>query len=108
MRAHRAAWELSVGTIPDGLQVLHVCDNRKCVRPDHLFLGTNQDNMADKVAKRRQATNGRKLTWEAVEEIRAAPLSGASRQAFADKFGVHPRTIESAAKGRYWARTWAT
>lgn len=52
-RAHRVAWILVFGSIPLGLHVLHKCDNRKCVNPNHLFLGTNQDNIIDRVSKNR-------------------------------------------------------
>lgn len=55
-RAHRISWRLVNGDIPAGLFVCHHCDNRKCIRPDHLFLGTNDDNRADMVRKGRQST----------------------------------------------------
>lgn len=52
-RAHRHSWSLHYGDIPHGLWVLHDCDNPKCVRPDHLFLGTNLDNVKDRERKGR-------------------------------------------------------
>jgi HNH endonuclease len=54
-RAHRVSWVIHNGSIPLGIHVLHRCDNPPCCNPDHLWLGTNADNMADKVRKNRQA-----------------------------------------------------
>lgn len=74
--AHRLTWIDKHGYIPDKLCVLHKCDVPSCRNIDHLFLGTNKDNVDDKVAKRRHArgeTNGRsKLTWNDVHEIRSS------------------------------------
>ncbi|MCX5786077.1 MAG: HNH endonuclease [Elusimicrobia bacterium] len=62
--AHRVAWEFEKGPVPEGLCVLHHCDNPPCVRPDHLWIGTNLDNIKDRDAKNRQAkgaSNGSRL-----------------------------------------------
>ena len=68
--AHRVSYELLVGAIPEGTSVLHSCDNRYCINPDHLFLGTQLDNVHDMMAKGRANFNTMKLTETQIEEIR--------------------------------------
>lgn len=99
--AHRYAYQLLVGPIADGLAVLHHCDTPPCVRPDHLFLGTQTDNMRDAVSKGRQAHNGRtgrsRLTVGQVREIKEAlavtPRPPHLAAALAERYGVKSRTI---------------
>lgn len=100
---HRLSWEIHNGPIVGDLCVLHRCDNPSCVRPEHLFLGTNQDNNADKVAKGRQR-GPEKLTAEQVAEIRAMRAAGWLGKDIAEHFGVVPSTIVHIAKGRTWNR----
>jgi hypothetical protein len=100
--AHRAAWEMVNGSIGD-LYVLHRCDNRKCVNPEHLFLGTFDENMADMVRKDRQALGTRnghaKLTDDQVRGIRAAT---GRQKAIAAEFGVTQSLISMIRSGRIW------
>lgn len=104
--AHRASYELFCGPIPDGLHVCHNCDNKACVNPEHLFLGTNADNMADKVAKGRQqklrgTESGRaKLAEADVIAIRAA--KGVTQRTLAAQYLVSQRLICAIRSGKLW------
>ena len=112
--AHRAAWILTYGPIPPGLEVCHRCDNPPCCRPDHLFLGTRSENMRDAAGKGRLSParfgsknggerNGRaQLTRAKVEEIRARFGRETARE-LATAYGVSRYTIYAAVQGRSWA-----
>lgn len=99
--AHRVSWELHHGTIPGNLHVLHRCDNRSCVNPDHLFLGTHDDNMRDKVTKGRGAAS---LTAEQVVEIRQRYRAGdVTQRELARTFNVDPSNISYIVSGKSWS-----
>lgn len=95
--AHRLSWEIHNGPIPDGLFVCHHCDNPPCVRPDHLFLGTNADNMADLASKNlsRRGT----LAPDVVRAIRAA--QGPIR-AIGQRFGVPFSNVSRIRRGELY------
>lgn len=102
-RAHKVAWELFVGPIAPGLSVCHRCDNKACVNPRHLFLGTQFDNMRDCAIKGHLRA---KLTPAQVVEIRGL-LSTTRRGEIAARYGVSQSAIYLIAKRENWARVGA-
>jgi hypothetical protein len=114
--AHRTAWLLTHGEIPAGMDVCHTCDVRNCCNPDHLFLGTAKDNMADCKAKRRHTYGEKnrhaKLTEAQVQEIRATyrkdgphKQSPSNTKELAAKYGVSRLAINSIIAGRTWTNS---
>jgi HNH endonuclease len=106
--ASRLSWEIHFGPIPDGMDVLHHCDTPPCVRPDHLFLGTDVDNRRDQVAKGRHAKrlprgadgNNAKLTTEQVQHMRAIRAeTGRCYASIAAEFGVSDGAAAQAIQG---------
>lgn len=117
--AHRTSWLLRYGEIPKGLWVLHKCDNRACVNPDHLFLGTNLDNIMDRNMKGRTSSGprhsavmrpakgesnaGAKLTQQEVLEIRGlCAQRRLSHETIGAMYGVRKVTVYRISSRRYW------
>lgn len=104
--AHRVMWTLRRGAIGSGLSVCHTCDNPRCVRPEHLWLGTTAENSADMVRKGRSTAGGKtrraKLNQDKVREIRGLSAAGHTQRALARKFGVAQTTINKLLLGTTW------
>ncbi len=104
--AHRAMWEFKRGPIPPGMKVCHHCDNPPCCNVDHLFLGTDADNMADMVAKGRSAKgpskSNTKLTAASVIAIRQRLADGETHRVIAAAFGISPMHVSGIKCGRSW------
>lgn len=105
-RAHRAAFHFNVGPVPDGMHVLHRCDNMACVNPAHLFLGTNADNVADKMAKgRHRAANGERQGHAKLTDEQARNILHDQRmqRVIAHEYGVSKATICMLKQRKTWA-----
>ena len=109
-RAHRIAYDFAHSSIPDGMQVLHHCDNPGCCRISHLFLGTNQDNVDDRERKGRGSKDrgeenaNAKLTEKEVRQIKKEYARGNVTQVkLAEQYGVSRTTISMIIVGTNWA-----
>ena len=107
-RAHRVSWELNYGEIPQGLFVCHRCDNPSCVNPEHLFLGTNSENIKDSFAKGRSnqqgTNNGSSVLTEAqVREIRTRyENESISQRNLARQYGITQASVSSIITRHNW------
>lgn len=119
--AHRVSWMVFRGPIPDGLQVLHKCDTRCCINPNHLFVGTQDDNIKDAVSKGRMASGDRnasrtkpeclkrgsehglaKLNEAKILEIRGLFTEGIGNYRISKRYGVCKKTIQQIRRRNTW------
>lgn len=110
LRAHRLSWAIFRGPIPEGMLVCHKCDNPPCCNPDHLFLGTQSDNMRDMVRKGRNSgvrakgeNNGAsKLTEAQISEMRSLYNTCWTQAEIARRFGVGTGTVSNVVNRKVW------
>lgn len=107
-QAHRASWKVFIGEIPDGMQINHRCHNRSCINPDHLYVGTQKQNMADMYNSGRDnhpigsKCGNSKLDEDSVSLIKIMINSGIKNQEIADTFKVSRACIQFIRIGRTW------
>lgn len=108
-RVHRLSYEHFVGPIPDDRYVLHRCDNRPCCNPEHLFLGTYDDNLKDMAAKDRSAFGERsgqaKLTEADVLAIYRLYADGMLQREIGERYGITQTAVGLIVNGKRWVRT---
>ncbi len=100
--AHRVSYKIHFGEIGEKILVCHKCDNRKCVNPEHLFLGTPKENMHDKINKNRSASTGRLLNKNIVLDIRNLRENGVKYKELAERYNVSQNTIYDICKVNTW------
>jgi hypothetical protein len=109
-KAHRVSWRIFRGQIPQGMRVLHRCDVRNCVNPEHLFLGTQADNVRDMMEKKRhrvvpqfgESNPMARLTREEVGAIREMVAAGSLQIEACRRFNVSPMTVSRIVRGQAW------
>lgn len=126
MRAHRLSWLAANSELPEGQLVCHTCDNKRCIRPSHFFLGTIRDNTRDAkgkgllshgdrhrmamlagkqriyVGRKGNLNNNSKLTAEQVLQIREMVAGGMTHREAGEKFGVNDRNVSQIVNRRTW------
>jgi hypothetical protein len=114
VKAHRLSWEIANGEVPEGLCVLHHCDNPSCVNPAHLYVGTRRDNARDRAVRKRgkeqrqrgEQNDNSKLVEADVREIIAALERGETQISVAAQFGIKQPQVSRIARRVSWAHLW--
>lgn len=104
VQAHRWAYVDAYGDIPDGFQINHHCNNPGCVRPEHLYAGTQADNMRDMLRAGRHGRRGKELGPDKVLQIVARYQAGEGVPTLADEYGVSRNAVFNIVGGRTWSR----
>lgn len=105
--SHIVAWELTNGSIPDGYNICHKCDNKICCNPEHLFCGTQKQNIQDAISKGRfiagEIVGTSKFTWDIIRQVRALYTGKRGNQiALCRQFGISPAEMHNIVHKKHW------